>query len=827
MAEETRSGVLHWYEEEQQLKVSVDQENGRQRKIKPAHDLGPALSDRPLPELHKLAVEFRWAGGKIRDVRLPGAAATPRPRRVRADVFVNPYTFLPATPRTSQPDGLADGPPLAHDRLHDDHITGRLPVRLTVHTPLLLLDPSRAEYADPADDSSHATYPVLSRNGCPYLPATAVKGMLRAAYEAVTNSRLGIFTGHQDRLARRMPVTESQHMVPARISDDGRHIVLLPGDTPPGDQAKPGPLLHAAWLPRYPDRAAVTYPGRHPGKNLPEHGHEVEAWVERIRHHRWNKGSQKHQQDFDFWRVRTLVPVGRPLPDPPERGPENPRPADGRNWHEATGERKRVTGWVCITNRNVNKKHDERLFFTSQSEAQTPDLTPLLVQQWEETIRDYRAAHRHQEIHSRSGADGGTAEPDAYLGGEPGRTAWSPHQYEDDRLTLGPGALCYAHMPDGHKKVAGLYPVMISRQLFKESPAELLDPSLRPAVSRDELSPADRVFGWVRADGRGAERGRLRIGPVDTTGFTTTDFGTEGAPLAVLGRPKPQQARFYLGTGPDGTTPLGDRTSGDRWYTDRQRLRGRKAYWHHRDVPEGYWDNPEQDRTQQPDRTGRFQEYRRPDTPDGPRRDTQNRSVRGWIAPDSTCTFTITVTDLTDIELGALVWLLTLPDGHYHRLGYGKPLGFGSIRLGIDLEGLADLRTGQQWRTAYRSLAPDADRPTDDAHTVLDRARRAFEAALTTAHGRPAAETPHLAAFLAAVSGPRDAAVHYPRTRDADAKPATPVPPDPDGNNYTWFAANEKIDRRNVQGDRGLSLPAWDNPNLPLHPDKDRSRPGP
>ncbi|WP_405526734.1 TIGR03986 family CRISPR-associated RAMP protein [Streptomyces canus] len=824
MAEETRTGVLHWHEEEQELKVALDRDtNGRQRRLRPAHDLGPALSGRGLSELHGLAVELTWSGGKMRDVRPAGSAASVRPRRVSAGEFVNPYTFLPATPRTAPPQGLEDGPPSAHDRLHDDRITGQVPVRLTVVTPLLLLDPARAEHVNPADDNSHTTHPVLSRNGRPHLPATAVKGMLRAAYEAVTNSRMGVFTGHDDRLAMRMPATESQHMVPARISDDGRHVILLAGDTPPGGQTKPRPLLHAAWLPRYPDHAAVTYPD----KNLPKHGHEVEAWVERLRHHRWDQRSQQRQHDFDFWRVRTIAPTGHPLPDPPDRTPESPRPVNGRSWHEATGERKRVTGWICVTNRNNSNKHDERLFFTSQLDPPTPALTQPLVEQWEETIRGYRAAHRNQEIHGRKNKNGETATPYAYLGGEPGRTAWSPHQYENDLLTLGPGALCYARMAPGGRTVQGLYPVMISRRLFGRSPLDLLERSLRPATSPDELSPADRVFGWVRADGRGAERGRLRIGPVDTAGFTATEFGTEGVPLAVLGGPKPQQARFYLGTAPDGTTPLADPTSTGNRYTDGQRLRGRKAYWHHRDLPEGYWENPAQDRTQQPDRTGRFQEYRRPDTADGPQRDTQNRSVQGWITPGSTCTFTITVTDLTDIELGALAWLLTLPERHYHRLGFAKPLGFGSIRLDIDPEATADLRTGHQWRTTYRTLDPDADRPTDDPHAVLDRARQAFEAALTTANGRPAAETPHLAAFLAVSSGPSDAAVHYPRTRDEDTDPATPVPPDPDGNNYTWFAANEKIVKRGIQADRGLSLPTWDNPNLPLHPHKKRRRPGP
>jgi CRISPR-associated protein (TIGR03986 family) len=823
MAEETRTGVLHWQPEDQRLTVTLDQDgNGRRRRLKPAHDLGPALRDRPPHELDGMAVELTWSGGRMRDVRPAGTTATTRIRRVRADAFVHPYTFLPATPRRTAPEGLADASPPAQDRLHEDRVTGRLTVRLTVVTPLLLPDPSRAERADPADDNSHTTYPVLSRNGRPHLPATAVKGMLRAAYEAVTNSRLGVFTGHDDRLAMRMPATESRHMVPARINDDGRSVVLLPGHTPPGGQTARSPLLHAAWLPRHPGGVP---PVTHPDGRAALHGEEVDAWIERVRHHRWDKTTQRHKHDFDFWRVRTLTSAARedlggqhPLPDPPAQAPERVR-RDGRSWHEPTGELLRVRGWVCITNRNIKGKHDERLFFVAPSGAPAPahPLTPPLARQWEETVRDYRAAHRHKDIHGRPDDQGGIASPNRYLGHEPGRTAWSPHLYDDDRLTLRPGALCYARLSEDRRTIQGLYPVMISRRLFQRSPAQLLDDSLRPAASHDELSPADRVFGWVRADGRGAERGRLRVGPVDTTGFTAADFGPAGVPLAILGQPKPQQARFYLGTAPDGTTPLGDGAAKEGWYGTGHRPRGRKAYWHHRDLPDGYWDDPAEDRTQQPDATGRFQEYRRPDTATGPQRDTQNRSVRGWITPGSTCTFTLTVTDLTEVELGALAWLLALPEHHFHRLGFGKPLGFGSVRLDIAPDATADLRTGRQWQAAYRTLDPDADRPADDASTVLDRARRTFEAALTAAHGRPATETPHLAAFLAVASGRPDTAVHYPRTREDDTDTA-PLPPDPEGNGYTWFTANEKIRGGRLEEGRGLALPAWDNPNLPLHP---------
>ena len=61
--------------------------------------------------------------------------------------------------------------------------------------------------------------------------------------------------------------------------------------------------------------------------------------------------------------------------------------------------------------------------------------------------------------------------------------------------------------------VKDLFPVMISRELYECSPKELLDESLQPAKSLDQLSPADRLFGWT-PQGQGDDRGyksRIRV----------------------------------------------------------------------------------------------------------------------------------------------------------------------------------------------------------------------------------------------------------------------------------------------------------------------------
>ena len=116
------------------------------------------------------------------------------------DYFYNPYTFVPSPPRQSIKTGefAGDFDPLecglSHDSLKPDLWTGHLPIKLTTVTPLVL------PKTDGEDRSSteHHTYDVLN-----HLPESSLRGMLRSAYEVVTNSRYGCFK-NDERLPYRL-----------------------------------------------------------------------------------------------------------------------------------------------------------------------------------------------------------------------------------------------------------------------------------------------------------------------------------------------------------------------------------------------------------------------------------------------------------------------------------------------------------------------------------------------------------------------------------------------------------------------------------------------
>ncbi|MEU8037764.1 TIGR03986 family CRISPR-associated RAMP protein [Streptosporangium sp. NPDC049078] len=735
--------------------------------------------------------------------------------------FLNPYTFVPAFPRKGLPEPLGDGSPLggeagqvARGRLHPDRWTGRIGVRLIVETPLLLLDTARRTALSEGADA-HRVYPVQVRGGRPHLAATSLKGMLRSAYEAVTNSRFGVFDGHDTRLGFRRGADYALGMVPVLVGSGG--------------------MVYGF------EQAALEMYDRDSGESVyPRDGQEVPRHLERLQAVIRSKGGATSVVRF----VR-------------KGGPEKLVVADGERV---------VEGIAFITGPNIEKKTSERLFYLDGPEPRR--IPPArawseIEKQWNDLIADYGKAHKPAELYDRERPDGSIAGPGERIGDGPGQLAWSPHLHDESRKDIKGGRLCYARLvcdDRAERRCAGrlecdggnrdcadrlrkegrvdrLYPVLIPRDLYPVSPAELLDESLSPAAHIGELSPADRVFGWVAPDGKGvrpsAYRGRLRVGPVtceQDTDEAVERFGGDGLPLAILGRPKPQQGRFYLAESmeePD--RPIKDGTPKEKLYRPGHGLRGRKVYWHHAGLNRrDHWS--EGQGTHDPTQVrinGYYREYRRPrapyddkgtPTPDGKRyrtketeqqRDTQNRSIKGWVRPGTTFRFVVEVRDLDDHELGALAWLLTLPPGHFHRLGLGRPLGFGSVRLDIDEES-TELHSGAEYADHYRSLSdtlPDTDgvkRLIGAGETFnrmvegVDSLRKVCDAMLAVARGNP--KLP----------------VHYPRTRPDWAQEGVPAPPDPRGGNYAWFTENERSEGRRIAPDRGRSLPAPGEAATPL-----------
>ncbi len=749
----------------------------------------------------EIDVDLELEQGQVRRIRRPGqpwegpAVPAPAPGAAQgAPAYVpdfhNPYNFIPALPRTYQGE-LRDGPPAGHDCFQGDRYSGLIRVKMTVVTPLLVMDAAAAT----KDNRNHKSFPVrINAAGAPHIAPTAVKGVIRSGFEAVTNSRLSVFLGHEARLAYRMPAGEGLSLVPARVENG--QITLFYGATPPPPaQQRP---MYAAWLPRYQGPAVNYVRG-----GLPAHGEKVHCWLEQF----------DRRGQFQYWRVRKIARTQAELGSAPAPT------AGGGGAHRAVGTAMiAVEGWVCITNRNIDRKHDERVFFVHGTAAPRVPLTLEIETKWKELIGNYQAIHegdlkKRRELNQQ---------PDAYLRREPGQTAWSRHVYRPEDRTLRDGTLCYVKL-NAQNQVTEIYPVIIARKLYEASPRELLPESLRPATSLSELSPADRVFGWVNQEGEGACQGSVRIGAVTCGGGAETiqDFAAPGVPLAILGQPKEQQARFYAARNQRGEAFAdGAATAG---FKNGLGLRGRKVYPHHRALPAGYWEKPEQDRTQTLVAGKYHQEYRRP-VFNGVEGDDQNRSVQGWVKPGTVFHVPMHVTNISVAELGALLWLLSLDEGCHFRMGGGKPLGFGSVRLEIEEMKLDD---GERLKARYSTLlageaaagAGNCVAAIAEAAPLIER----FKSAVAAIGGAGVVfdRVPFIAAFLRAARGfGDDLPIHYPRARDGHG--AGPLAPHPEGKAFEWFVENS---RGGNPGGPRLALPdlATDR-GLPILKSKQKDR---
>jgi CRISPR-associated protein (TIGR03986 family) len=706
-----------------------------------------------------------------------------QPRRLNlSESFHNPYNFVQALPRDQVNNELGDHVPQGQHVYHADLWSGWIEVELRTITPLLILDAARAS----VNRDDHKTFPVrVDAKGVPYLPPTSIKGMLRSAYETVTNSRLAVFEKHNERLAYRMNARLGIQMVPAVVEKgpSGLELRLVSNNTPMNENGAPiNGLMYAAWLPRYQkyspkahyqsDKHESQQALRYYDGSLPQHGEPVWVRCQQLQH---RSGYFSYAQVTDIRRRSSddAVPPG----------------------YQA--------GIVCVTGRNMMNKHEERVFLLSQQDPRI-ELSPDLLEGWETLIRNYQHIHA-DEIQQRN-RDGQS--PDAYLGHEPGKTGWSRQVYTKDALELKEGSLCYARVENHHSlKILGLYPVMISRDLFNESPADLLDSSLHPARDISELSPAERVFGWLNQNGKGGWRGQLRVESAECEqGEEAIEyFSDQGIPLPILGEPKPQLARFYAARNPQGE-PLPDNQEMVACYQDnRQGLRGRKVFPHHAHLANlhDYWEEPIEDRSQKPivhQSKKYYQEYRRPTLKDergkDKTRDSQNRSVQSWVKPETIFRFRMHISNLSSVELGALLWLLHLDEGHYHRLGSSKSLGFGSVQLKIKE---MKLGKGKDWAAFYRNFLTVEQPCLRDTVELID----AYKTAVEEAYGKSFEQVPFIKAFRVALRGFKDGLpMHYPRLSEK---------PNPKGESFKWFVENERtkgphLALPSLEDERGLPL---------------------
>lgn len=701
-----------------------------------------------------------------------------REEALRGGGFVNPYTFVPAPPRDElKGEQLGDHEPASHAVHRDGQYSGTLTLTLTTVTPLLL--PVRSPEQN---DGERAVFDVrLDSQGRPLIHGASFKGALRSAFEAVTASRFGVFFGHAEPLVHRATAGSALDLVPARVcrpADSPAYFRLCQGDgdwTGPcaSDRTRNGDRRNAvqlaAWIPAYKhqDRLVRRLGELDRGALTDHHEKRVHARVVLCQY-----SSTKRSTRFRVWRATHLALTREEIEKLP---PSDPRPAG--NLTPVPGIKPRiVAGWLSASGYSIDSKHDERLF------VETPGVNVPITDEhqryWRLLLDSYDEAARYHDSNDTK---------------RPGDldVQRSRHVNRENALRdLPDGTLVYVRCQEGergNRAVTEVHPVMIGRLPFRAAPENLLPASVLPAQSRHELSPADRLFGWVPQrpcddgqsvnDGASGYRGRLVVRSITCTteDWLPESFPDHGVVLAPLSSPKPTQARFYAAADSSGL-PVDRGQKKSEGYAPGGGLRGRKAYrWREEDP--GYWQPPS---TSDNDPLREYLALKDAHKP------KQTARHRGWVRPGATFEITLFLDGVDRAELGALLWLLTHAgrDQAPLRLGAGKPYGFGVVAAQVDWD------TTRLWDTdGVRNSWLHLTRPARVSADRLTELAEEFAAAAEENRVLREATQSYLAA-----ARPVNEPVHYPRkSTERQAE------------NYEWFVANDRIKRNHVE--QGWALP--------------------
>lgn len=212
---------------------------------------------------------------------------------------------------------------------------------------------------------------------------------------------------------------------------------------------------------------------------------------------------------------------------------------------------------------------------------------------------------------------------------------------------------------------------------------------------RTIIDLADAIFGWIRQEKpenrlpEGLEKqraGRVFFSDAkyngDSHGIWYARNQTKTVIPQILASPKPTTFQHYL-VQPEETQANKENLKhyGNQPGEDTV-IRGHKLYWHKGSKPSFEHPNPEDVS------------------------DTQTTQIKP-INPGVTFKFTIHFENLSDVELGALMWVLDIArnDSYRLKLGMGKPLGMGAVKIESRLylsnrqQRYSQLFKGKTWET--------------------------------------------------------------------------------------------------------------------------------
>ncbi|MCK9396913.1 MAG: TIGR03986 family CRISPR-associated RAMP protein, partial [Methylobacter sp.] len=220
-----------------------------------------------------------------------------------------------------------------------------------------------------------------------------------------------------------------------------------------------------------------------------------------------------------------------------------------------------------------------------------------------------------------------------------------------------------------------------ANKVFSFIPPELLPFN----ENRKKISPSELLFGFVQANKDGSkadDKAQAFAGKVRISAGTILEYPKNEAnlleqevTLKALSTPKPPSPALYFRTNNDS----------DSTYIDKQELepsthtaKGRKYYLHAL--------RTDDNKVQMLNNQGQIAHAGKIEFPWKTHDENDNPRLKAKIRPITAETefeFSLDFNNLTEWELGLLCYALRPTDSFRHRIGMGKPLGLGSVKIDI------------------------------------------------------------------------------------------------------------------------------------------------
>lgn len=550
----------------------------------------------------------------------------------KKDKIYWPHYFLPFGPKVKR-----ENTPPSHAFMDKKLHSGKLQCSLKTLTPLII--PDSENVREDAEKPEHKIYDFFNLNGTHCIPGSEIRGMVSSVYEALSNSCLRIFD-EKKRLSWRMEAdheTVLKHYLPGKVSDDGKSVQLF-------SKTARVPFYDDSQK-HFSDFTEDQIEGRMP----------VSMWVKK-----WKAFFHKPEDTSGNWKskegyllvtgpckvefskkveelIKTFVRKKGMLPSVPE------------DWKEVKTNfykdlKKKTEPVLCCKDKDdpnyyTMAKYCETFFYDLQDTSY--EITDDVIAKYKELLDCYN--NNPQSVSNKS---------------------FQSYVVRSKVKNLEPGTLVY--FKHNGAQVTDIIPVRISRKVDDMLLAQRLPDDRRPCVREilnenhaekiktegikeifqhhpEGLCPGCALFGT------GFYKSRVSFGfafPLSEN----PSFLNGGNPvtLPLLERPRPTWSIPGKADNAEKKTPVP----------------GRKFYVHH----QGWKDVLKKSEEKEESRREKKNE--------------NNRSVQ-VMDKEQEFQFEIRFENLRDWELGLLIYSLQLEKGLAHKLGMGRPLGFGSVEIQV------------------------------------------------------------------------------------------------------------------------------------------------